>query len=268
MNGEWAQLIALVAHGNYFLTHPESSHNDLSANSTFQYVNEVTFVRYKSTIDPKGVKVAANVGDWLIDLRKRKVKRLWNIAFAWDRQDLAEHIAVAFAGGVPIAIQVDLPEGYELWYPLWKTGGKPQKPWFVEYRGLKFGYSHAAEQMRMEDVKVRLHNAIVGTEQFARRPEVNLGEWADTFASALTLLNSENPTAPYHPDILPEAGFSLAARQILSAAARAYVFGGMGSWNDLGFKQPEVQKEYHEVTKTLYLAVKMSLLMASNSFMP
>ncbi len=266
MNGEWAQLIALVAHGNYFLTHPEISKMDLSANSTFQYVNEVTFVRYKSTLDPKGVKVAGNVADWLDILRERKVTRLWNIGFSWDRSDMAEHIAVAFASGVPIAIQVDLPEGYELWYPLWKTGGKPQKPWFVEYRGLVFSYSHAANQMSMEDVKVRLHNAIITTEQFSRRLEVNLDGWADTFTSALTLLNSENPIAPYHPDMLPNTGFSLEARQILCAAARAYVFGGMGSWNDLGFTQPEVQKEYQEISKTLYMAVKMSILMASNSF--
>jgi hypothetical protein len=45
MNGELAQLIALVAHGNYFLDHPEKPSLDLSFNSTFKFVNEVTFVR-------------------------------------------------------------------------------------------------------------------------------------------------------------------------------------------------------------------------------
>lgn len=267
MNGEWAQVITLVAHGNYFLTHPEISTIELSGNSTFQFVNEVTFAHYKSTLDPKGTKVAGNVSDWFDILRERKVKRLWNIGFSWDRADMAEHIAIGFASGVPIAIQVDLPEGYELWYPLWKTGGAPQKPWFVEYRGLSFGYSHAAAQMGMEDVKVRLYNAISSVEQFARKPGVNLGFWADHFTKALRLLESEEPVLPYHSDLLPATGFSNEAKQILAAASQAYVFGGMGSWNDLGFEKPEENNEYEEVTQTLYQAVKMSALLASNSYM-
>lgn len=266
MNGELAQVIALVAHGNAFLTHAGAVPIDLSVNSTFQYVNEVKYVMYKNTIDPKGKLVAESVADWFETLRMQKAKRLWAIGFAWDRTDFAEHIAVSFAGGVPIAIQVDLPNGFELWYPLWKTGGKPEKPWFVEYRGLTFKYSHAVVPMGMEDVKVRLHNAIVSAEQFARKPEVNLSGWADTFAQALIQLHSENPIPPYHPDMLPAGLYGLGARQNIAAAAQAYVFGGMGSWNDLGFAKPELQKEYEEVTKTLYQAVKMATLMASNSF--
>jgi hypothetical protein len=268
MNGELAQVIALVAHGNNLLNHPEISKSDLSGNSTFQYVNEVKFVRYKSTLDKKGVLVAGNMVDWFDSLRKRHAKRLWNIGFAWDRSDLAEHIAVAFSGGSPIAIQVDLPEGFELWYPLWKTGGQPQKPWFVEYRGLVFQYSHAAELMDLADVKSKLRLAISMAEQFASRPGVDLNGWAEIFNKAINLLDSETSIAPYHPDMLPVAGFSSEARQILAAAAQAYVFGGMGSWNDLGFDKPELQKEYEEVTRILYQAVKMSTLMASNSFIP
>jgi hypothetical protein len=266
MNGEFAQVIALVAHGNYFLNHSEISKIDLSGNSTFQFVNEVKFVRYKNTMDKHGIEVASNVTDWFDYLRFNHVKRLWNIGFAWDRNDLAEHIAVAFSGGTPIAIQVDLPKGFELWYPLWKTGGQPQKPWFVEYRGLVFGYSHAAVQMDLEDVKNKLRISISLAQQFAKRSEVDLKGWVDIFTKAINLLDSENAIAPYHPDMLPVSGFSIETRQILAAAAQAFVFGGMGSWNDLGFEKPEVQKEYEEVTKTLYQAVKMSILMASNSF--
>lgn len=266
MNGELAQVIALVAHGNAYLNHAEISKIDLSSNSTFQYVNEVKFVKYKSRLDKQGVGIASNVADWFDYLRSKQAKRLWNIGFAWDRSDLAEHIAVAFSGGTPIAIQADLPDGYELWYPLWKTGGQPQKPWFVEYRGLAFDYSHAAEHMDFADVKNKLRLSISLAEQFARRAEVDLKGWADTFTKAIHLLDSENAIAPYHPDMLPVDGFSREARQILAAAAQAYVFGGMGSWNDLGFEKPDKQKEYEEVTKILYLAVKMSILLSSNSY--
>ncbi len=32
------------------------------------------------------------------------------------------------------------------------------------------------------------------------------------------------------------------ARQLMAAAAQAYVFGGMGSWNDMGFENPKYSK--------------------------
>jgi len=266
MNGEWAQVIALVAHGNYFLKHKEIPGIDLSSNSTFQYANAVTFRHYKNTQDVNPVAVAGNVNDWFDYLRVSKIKRLWFIGFSWDRTDLAEHIAVSFAGGTPIAIQTDFTDGYELWYPSWSTGGEPQKPWFIEYRGLKFQYSHVVEQMNFSDVKTRLGIAIQMAEQFARQAKVDLSFWSDHFSKASSLLNDEKATIPYHPDMLPVSGFSTEARQILAAASQAYVFGGMGSWNDLGFEEPAQQKEYQEVTKTLFQAVKMATLLASNSF--
>ena len=71
---------------------------------------------------------------------------------------------------------------------------------------------------------------------------------------------------PFHPDLLPDTGFSLEARQILASAAQADVFGGMGSWNDMGFEQVDTQREYKKVTKELYEAIKLDIIMASNSF--
>jgi hypothetical protein len=40
----------------------------------------------------------------------------------------------------------------------------------------------------------------------------------------------------------------------------------MGSWNELGFENPEIHQEYERVSKELYAAIKYSILMASNSF--
>ena len=150
MNGELAQVISLVAHGNLFL-HGEST--DLSANSTFQYVSSIKFARYKSNQDKEGVVVANSISDWFAFLHSIKATRLWYIAFGWQRQDIPEHIAVSFSGGVPIAIQVDLPNGFELWYPQWTMGSSEQKPWLVEYRSLMFPNSHTLPAQKMSVVK-------------------------------------------------------------------------------------------------------------------
>ena len=263
MNGELAQIISLVAHGNLFLLGEDV---DLSANSTFQYVSSVKFARYKSSQDTHDIEVANSVSEWFAFLRSNKSTRLWNIAFAWRRQDIPEHMAVAFSSGVPTAIQADLPNGFELWCPQWKTGGQAKKPWLVEYRGLMYSSSHALRVPKMSIVKNQLKRAISQAAKFSKRSDVNASNWATWFTKALEILDSSNPQAPFHPDMLPDSGFSLDARQVLASAVQAYVFGGMGSWNDMGFEKPEVHKEYERITTELYEAVRFALVAASNSF--
>jgi hypothetical protein len=266
MNGELSQIIALVAYGNLFLLGGETANIDLSTNSTFEFVSSVKFARYKSNQDKEGEVIASSVSDWFPFLRSIKVTRLWNIAFGWQRQDIPEHMAEAFSGGVPRAIQADLPNGFELWYPQWKTGGQEQKPWLIEYRSLMFPNSHVMPAITLSAVKEHLRYAILAAKNFSERSDVNASNWATRFAKSLNLLDSPDPKGSFHPDLLPEAGFSLEARQILASAAQAFVFGGMGSWNDMGFEQGEIQKEYEKVTKELYEALKLDIIMASNSF--
>jgi hypothetical protein len=266
MNGELAQIISLVAHGNSFLHSPDAAMVDFSTNSTLRYVSSIKFARYKSNKDILGLEIANSVSNWFAFLRSIKVTRLWNIAFGWQRQDIPEHIAVSFSGGVPAAIQADLPDGFELWYPQWKTGGQSGKPWFVEYRSLMFPDSHALPVQKLSAVKNQLKQAISQAEYFSRRPDMDLSNWATIFTNALGLLDSPDPKTASRSDMLPDSGFCLDARQILASAAQAYVFGGMGSWNDMGFEKPEVNKEYERITKELYEAVKFAIVMASNSF--
>jgi hypothetical protein len=58
--------------------------------------------------------------------------------------------------------------------------------------------------------------------------------------------------------------YSREARQLLSACERAWVFGGMGSWNDLGFREGDLQRRYDQVTPSLYEAVVGGIAAAVN----
>lgn len=129
-----------------------------------------------------------------------------------------------------------------------------------------FSNSHALPVQDLKVVKEQLRHAIIQAEKFSRKPEVNANNWADWFSDAIALLDSINPKIPFHPDMLPDKGFSLGVRQIIASATQAYVFGGVGSWNDLVFEKPEIQEEYEKVTSKLYETVKYALVMASNSF--
>jgi hypothetical protein len=269
MNGELAQIIALVAHGNRFLHEGSAAvAPDLLGNSTFQYVSSVRFARYANRSEPKGVEVAASVKDWFASLRAAGVRRLWNIAFGWQKPDLPEHQATAFVNGVARAIQADLPEGFELWYPKWEPGGPQARPWTVEYRCLLGSRSSAMPLANLQPIKGALRRSLEQAEAFARRPEAKLTKWVDWFVKARQLLDAEDSQPPFHPDMLPGSGFTLEARQTVAAATQAFVFAGQGSWNDFGSAEAPLQKEYELVSRELYSAIKAALVMASNSSAP
>lgn len=263
MDGELAQVIALVAHGNEYL---HAGQVDLSNHSAFRFVSQLVFIHPRNRWDRNGVEVAKSAQGWLAYLKSVKTTRLWNVGLAQKQADIPEHVAVAFAGGALRAIQADLPGGYEIWYPQWRVVGQGNQPWQVEYRG-RFSRRPLALPVQAPDaVKKQLRQAVLQALTFARRPEVDASFWAGWFAEALDLLDSPTPVIPYYMDLLPSSGFALEARQILACATRAFVFGGMGSWNDMGFQNPQIHSEYGKVTRELYAAVKNAILMASNSY--
>ena len=266
MNGELAQIIFLVSYGNAYLHNNEPLIADHSSRTTFQFVSSIDFIRYDNNQNTNGQVVARSASQWFEFLRSMHASRLWNISFKWTRKDIPEHIAVAFSGGVPSAIQVDLPSAYELWVPYWKTGGPEKKPWIIEYRGQPVPKSLIGNTLPISEAKNKLRKAVTRALELSRRSEFDAGNWTDWFSQSLEMLDSRFPKAPYHPDMLPDAGFSMDARQLMAAAAQAYVFGGMGSWNDMGFENPQTQKEYEEITLSLYDAVKNAIILASNSF--
>lgn len=68
----------------------------------------------------------------------------------------------------------------------------------------------------------------------------------------------------YHKDLVPEGLLSLSARQILAACQAAWVFGGMGSWNDLAFDGQE-QSRYRGLSNELFALLNMAICASVNS---
>jgi hypothetical protein len=266
MNGELAQIVALVAHGNMFLNDPPIERPEsLLSNSTFQFVQSVHFNRYASRDDKEGAPVAQSVGDWLKALRAGGVRQLRYVAYRWGRPDMPERVADSFSGGVSRSIQTPTNGGFECWYPLWRHADRPEKPWDVEYRALTFPYD-SAQVPPMATCRQALQRSLHAAQTFAHRRDVNQAGWADVFGQALQLLDSPDPTPPYHTDLLPVHGYGLDARQIMSACIRAWVFGGMGSWNDMTFGNAAVQREYNAVSDDLYDSIKLAVVGVANSF--
>jgi hypothetical protein len=83
--------------------------------------------------------------------------------------------------------------------------------------------------------------------------------WPSWFERALAVSDD----IPYHPDMLPSA-YTREARHLAAMAAQAWVFGGMGSWNDVLFEDKAAAAKYEQVSRNLYNAVLVALVASTN----
>jgi hypothetical protein len=68
---------------------------------------------------------------------------------------------------------------------------------------------------------------------FAREHELH--PWDAVLAQARELDKAEQPKPPCYADMAPAGVLSLGGRRLLAIATGANAFGGMGTWNDIGF---------------------------------
>jgi len=258
MNGELAQLAALAAHGNAHLA-GETVAELFPGNSTFRYVNGVRF-RHEND-------ETTDCLSWWGRLRDGAVTRLGLVRVRPKRRfpGILEHEAVAFAGGLSAGILTySGVDSRDLWRPHWEVT-EPNHPdrsiWAIDYAATPpAGVTLQELPGDLGAARSRMATALERIRAFAATQE--LESWTPWFDQALALLASPAPVPPTHPDILPPVGYSLMARQVLSAAARGWVFGGMGSWNDADL--PDTA--YQSVTEEYFEAVMNGIVAAVNSF--
>ena len=90
--------------------------------------------------------------------------------------------------------------------------------------------------------------------------------WAEYFERALLSPEAGDPI---------DAGWTRShastrpiAHRLLAMASSAWAFGGMGSWNDLGFATTEANDEYEAVSRDLYAAIMDAVVAAVNAPLP
>lgn len=135
---------------------------------------------------------------------------------------------------------------------------------------MNYGMTHKNQPTSNIQIDLQKTYSLLGTELkeiagFAFQQK--LFDWSDTFKNAGIVLSDHTPNKYYyHKDLIVEKNYSLTARQILFAAGSAWVFGGMGSWNDLGFDTKEDNKKYEDLSAKLFNAINQSVLAAANSY--
>ena len=260
MNGELSQLICLATYGTSWLRRSMDAAEppDLSANTTFKYVRSAEFSR-------GGVQTDAGPSAWLSSLRERGCRRLWLAQPEVPRTRgrwpyLEPHLEVAFANGghwFVLATGVGPAEAWRANWSVIEPRPADDRIWAIRYEG------DAAEdamphQPALVDARSGLDAVLADARAFANRAE--LPEWAAEFTEAI---ETDDDRPPYQPDLMDRA-FPEKARRLMAKAARSWVFGGMGSWNDIGFPDEERRAQHAEVSRNLFAAVLQACLAAVN----
>ncbi|MGQ0846732.1 MAG: hypothetical protein ACT4QF_21645 [Sporichthyaceae bacterium] len=170
-----------------------------------------------------------------------------------------QHTLAAFANAGQCGLLATSQRKAELWQANWSVGDREnqeQRIRTVLYDGRRIS-PLTAQVPALGAARAELVRSLQAAEAFAA--DEDLPTWRDWFHRALNMTGA----VPYHPDMVPSE-YPDDARQVLAMAAQAWVFGGMGSWNDLGFPG-EARRRYLQVTRELYDAV-LSALLASVNF--
>ncbi|RPI87365.1 MAG: hypothetical protein EHM41_05265 [Chloroflexi bacterium] len=263
MNGELAQIIALILYGNEYLSsHEKSVPELLTSHSTFQFVSDLTFEKEKSLLDNfrKSSTPVKDTHTWFSYLRKQGVQVL-KLGVLNLSGDLPQHIASAFAGGSSWVLETDKRK---CWRAKWRAKDQqhPQRKfWAVEY----WEQSKMPVMTDFPDIETAYQDLEISITEAKIFSEKNKLGWENWFAEAIELLHNLAPVLPYHNDLLPPSNNNIRYRQLLAGATKAWVFGGMGSWNDIYFADAAQQKVYERISKSLYQAVCQSIGAVTNT---
>lgn len=274
MKGSIAQIVALTVHGNLILQNGLASGSDefQRQNSTFRFCEFVNFIDGPAENLPHTEALyAADPQHWFERLKGEGV-RGFRISYAPSVEPNVpdRRLAGFVGGGGKWAIETRKLSSWDFWIPRWQIGKRDRKDnriWRVSYLRVPGRMTLPKEDPDdLEQLKLELKQCLQQIAQFSRSQ--TLEGFAEAFESGVARLESPDPLADaYHTDIVPPGFLSLAANQLLSSAQAAWVFGGMGSWNDLGF-EGETQARYDHLSEELYRLLNGAIAAAANSSTP
>lgn len=273
MQGTIAQIVALVVHGNTYLSGSDRSEAFPNAHSTLTFCEFVKFVDLKRSGEGWSESpFAADPASWVERLRRDGVNaiRMVYLPSGESRGGATDRMLVGFVGGGGRwLLETTGHGGCDYWEARWEVGDQKRtdrRIWQVTYGRIATDQpSPRHPPVDLEGLKQRLAKNLTEISAFARHQK--LDGFAKAFATGLSDLESASPGAGlYHSDI-SSPRLPLAADQLLSAAQSSWVFGGMGSWNDLGFDGDE-QETYEHLSEGLYELLNESIVSAANSTAP
>jgi len=276
MTGIIAQLIALVSYGNEFFATGNIANDYFPANSTFTYCNTADFriirKRFLSSEKKESV-VAENPLEWFRWLKVNGCQRLRLSYKGSDDTAIARDYKLAgfVGGGGTWLLEAVYPKHRDCWANRWEVNRRnadDRKIWSVNYRRIMAKQPIYDASFDIRKAAENLEEALIQISSFARRQHLNNGiAWAGIFEQARQIMRNQTLRSDYfHQDLIVNKNYSLLAQKTIFSAASAWVFGGMGSWNDLGFESEKDQLRYEDLSAQLYKAIIEATITVINSY--
>jgi hypothetical protein len=269
MLGTTAQLVALCCHFNG-RARGAAARPFFPANSTCQFCEYIHFARPEargSGESSSWVVVAQTPEEWL--QQEAKPGRSAVIVRArGDDPGISDRMFAGFVGGAGRWLLALTADGTrDLWEASWEVGNQSatdQRIWQVRYGLVAERVELALPQMQtVQALSAQLAKALRAIATFAE--ERRLDGFAACFRRAIRCLSGDDPFAEVaHKDLAPEGVLDLPAQRLLAACQAAWVFGGMGSWNDLSFDGAD-QTRYDKVSEKLYTLLNEGICASANA---
>lgn len=209
--------------------------------------------------------LASDVNKWYTYLKDQGAKKLKLFYKKSEHIDLPDHISAAFVGGGSywfVEVQFESTSDLYLsgWAPPDNVGIGRGKTHYLRFN---HDITHLDDPSpSVSESRETLRRILQELVEFAGKHEY-AKHWVANFNNAILTLNEFEPTN--EDEFLPAAIYSKEARQIIEGAFASWVFGGMGSWNDLSF-YGEDQERYEILSAQLYSTLCDAVVIGTNSY--
>jgi hypothetical protein len=269
MNGPIAQIVALTCHANAFLRGlPVPA--IFPGNSTCQFCDWVKFVNVSKTLLGKARKtrVAENPNDWFQHLKAAGTLGVRLSCTLRNNPGISDRMSSAFVGGGGSWVMEECRDRAKssVWlsrWQVWNQNAPECRIWRVEYGRVSEASPRPAGNANLESARNCFRSALQEIHGFSEKH--GCGGFTACFGRAMETLDSDGAKRHgYHEDLVVEGVAPSLAEALLDAAQSAWVFGGMGSWNDLGFEGAD-QAEYDRVSQQLFTVLNETIQVAANA---
>jgi hypothetical protein len=265
VNGPIAQLAALACHANGAVL-GDVSGRFLSDNSTCRYCDSVSFLGPQHGA-PGPVQEARSADEWLAWFRSAGVL---GARLRWTAQNdpaASDRMTAGFVGGgghwrLEVLQRDGTSEFWMAGWKLWNQQAPDRRIWRVQYHLDEVAPTSWRVEVALEAAIHELTEALIDIAEFSRRESCD--PFTELFETALSSLSS-TARAGYHQDLAPPGVLTESEARVLDACQPAYVFGGMGSWNDRVFDGTKGE-EYERVSERAFLAIHHAIPAAVNGF--
>ena len=151
---------------------------------------------------------------------------------------------------------------FERWM-VWNRDAPENRIWRVTYGKVSAASTSRATADDLSTTTDQLAKSLREIRDFSQEHECDM--FTQYFNEALDTLDSGGRNLHgYHQDLAPEGFLSPQANMILDACQRCWVFGAMGSWNDMVF-EGEDQKNYEDVSERAFQTIINAIVSATNT---